>query len=279
MGMGQADATPDADSRRIVIHRAEDFESMRKAGRLAAETLDFVTPRVKAGVSTEELDRLCHDFIVDRGAVPAPLGYRGFPKSICTSVNHVVCHGIPSERKTLQDGDIVNIDVTVILDGWHGDTSRMFPIGKPGVKAQRLVEITHEAMMRGIEAVKPGATLGDIGQAIQSHAEAQRFSVVRDFCGHGLGRVFHAAPSVLHYGRAGQGTVLREGMFFTIEPMINAGRYEVKILEDGWTAVTRDKSLSAQFEHSLGVTATGYEIFTLSPKGWRQPPYEGAAAA
>jgi len=273
--MGQADATLDADSRRIVIHHAEDFESMRKAGRLAAETLDFVTPRVKAGVSTEELDRLCHDFIVEHGAVPAPLGYRGFPKSICTSVNHVVCHGIPSERKTLKDGDIVNIDVTVILDGWHGDTSRMFPIGKPGVKAHRLVEVTHEAMMRGIEAVKPGATLGDIGHAIQSHAEAQRFSVVRDFCGHGLGRVFHAAPSVLHYGRSGQGTVLREGMFFTIEPMINAGRYEVKILGDGWTAVTRDKSLSAQFEHSLGVTASGCEIFTLSPKGWHLPPYEG----
>jgi methionyl aminopeptidase len=274
--MGQADATLDADSRRIVIHDAEDFESMRKAGRLAAETLDFVAPRVTAGVSTEELDRLCHDFIVEHGAVPAPLGYRGFPKSICTSVNHVVCHGIPSERKTLQDGDIVNIDVTVILDGWHGDTSRMFPIGKPGVKAQRLVEVTHEAMMRGIETVKPGATLGDIGHAIQSHAEAQRFSVVRDFCGHGLGRVFHAAPSVLHYGRSGQGTVLREGMFFTIEPMINAGRYEVKILGDGWTAVTRDKSLSAQFEHSLGVTASGCEIFTLSPKGWHLPPYAGA---
>ncbi len=275
MGMGQADATPDADPRRIVIHDAEDFESMRKAGRLAAETLDFVTPRVTAGVSTEELDRLCHGFIVEHGAVPAPLNYRGFPKSICTSVNHVVCHGIPSERKVLQDGDIVNIDVTVILDGWHGDTSRMFPIGKPGVKAQRLVEVTYEAMMRGIEVVKPGATLGDIGHTIQSHAEAQRFSVVRDFCGHGLGRVFHAAPSVLHYGRAGQGTVLREGMFFTIEPMINAGRFEVKILGDGWTAVTRDKSLSAQFEHSLGVTASGYEIFTLSPKGWHLPPYEG----
>jgi methionyl aminopeptidase len=274
--MGQADATLEADSRRIVIHDAEDFEGMRKAGRLAAETLDFVTPRVKAGVSTEELDRLCHDFIVAHGAVPAPLNYRGFPKSICTSVNHVVCHGIPSERKTLTDGDIVNIDVTVILNGWHGDTSRMFPIGKPGVKAHRLVEVTHEAMMRGIEAVKPGATLGDIGHTIQSHAEAQRYSVVRDFCGHGLGRVFHAAPSVLHYGRSGQGTVLREGMFFTIEPMINAGRYEVKILGDGWTAVTRDKSLSAQFEHSLGVTASGYEIFTLSPKGWHLPPYEGA---
>ena len=273
MGMGPGAEPTDADSRRIVIHDAEDFESMRKAGRLAAETLDFVTPRVRAGVSTEELDRLCHDFIVEHGAVPAPLGYRGFPKSICTSVNHVVCHGIPSERKTLKDGDIVNIDVTVILNGWHGDTSRMFPIGKPGVKAQRLVEVTHEAMMRGIEAVKPGATLGDIGHTIQSHAEAQRFSVVRDFCGHGLGRVFHAAPSVLHYGRTGQGTVLREGMFFTIEPMINAGRYEVKILGDGWTAVTRDKSLSAQFEHSVGVTATGCEIFTASPAGRFHPTW------
>ncbi len=278
MGMDQAAKRSASDSQQIVIHGAEDFESMRKAGRLAAETLDFITPQVNAGVSTEALDRLCHDFIVDHGAVPAPLGYRGFPKSICTSVNHVVCHGIPSERKTLLDGDIINIDVTVILDGWHGDTSRMFPIGKPGVKAHRLVEVTHEAMMRGIEAVKPGTTLGDIGHAIQSHAEAQRFSVVRDFCGHGLGRVFHAAPSVLHYGRAGQGTVLREGMFFTIEPMINAGRFEVKILGDGWTAVTRDKSLSAQFEHSLGVTASGYEIFTLSPKGWHLPPYDGAEA-
>ncbi len=271
MGSGQP-----AESRRVVIHDADDFEGMRKAGRLAAETLDFISPYVRVGVTTEELDRLCHDFIVAHQAVPAPLNYRGFPKSICTSVNHVVCHGIPSERKTMNDGDILNIDVTVILDGWHGDTSRMFLIGRPGVKARRLVEVTHEAMMRGIEAVKPGATLGDIGSAIQAHAETHRFSVVRDFCGHGIGRVFHAAPSVLHYGQAGQGTALREGMFFTIEPMINAGRYEVKILDDGWTAVTRDKSLSAQFEHSLGVTATGYEIFTLSPKGWHLPPYEAA---
>ena len=278
LGMGE-EAAATADARRIVIHDAEDFEAMRRAGKLAAETLDFITPEVGIGVTTETLDRRCHDFIVEHGAVPAPLDYRGFPKSICTSVNHVVCHGIPTDRKVLRDGDTLNIDVTVILDGWHGDTSRMFCIGKPSVKARRLVEITFESMMRGIEAVKPGATLGDIGAAIQNHAEAHRFSVVRDFCGHGLGRVFHAAPSVLHCGRAGQGTVLREGMFFTIEPMINAGRYEVKILEDGWTAVTRDKSLSAQFEHSLGVTATGYEIFTLSPKGWRQPPYEGAAAA
>jgi methionyl aminopeptidase len=275
--MGEETAAA-AESRHIVTHGAEDFEAMRRAGKLAAETLDIITPEVGIGVTTEALDRLCHDFIVAHGAVPAPLDYRGFPKSICTSVNHVVCHGIPTDRKVLRDGDTLNIDVTVILDGWHGDTSRMFCIGKPSVKARRLVEITYESMMRGIEVVKPGATLGDIGAAIQNHAEAHRFSVVRDFCGHGLGRVFHAAPSVLHYGRAGQGTVLREGMFFTIEPMINAGRYEVKILEDGWTAVTRDKSLSAQFEHSLGVTATGYEIFTLSPKGWHQPPYEGAAA-
>jgi methionyl aminopeptidase len=268
------EAAAAGDSRRIVIHGAGEFESMRRAGKLGAETLDFITPEVGPGVTTERLDRLCHDFIVEHGAVPAPLGYRGFPKSICTSINHVVCHGIPNDRKVLRDGDIINIDVTVILDGWHGDTSRMFFVGKPGVRARRLVEITYESMMRGIDVVKPGATLGDIGAAIQDHAEAQRFSVVRDFCGHGLGRVFHAAPSILHYGRAGQGTALREGMFFTIEPMINAGRYEVKILDDAWTAVTRDRSLSAQFEHSIGVTATGYEIFTLSPKGWHQPPYE-----
>ncbi len=247
---------------------------MRRAGRLGAETLDYITPQVRPGVTTGHLDRLCHDFIVAHGAVPAPLNYRGFPKSICTSVNHVVCHGIPSEDKKLTGGDIINIDVTVILDGWHGDTSRMFLVGQPSVKARRLIEITYEAMMRGIKVVRPGATLGDIGHAIQSHAEAHRFSVVRDFCGHGLGRIFHTAPSVLHYGQPGQGLALREGMFFTVEPMINAGKFQVKLLKDGWTAVTRDRSLSAQFEHSIGVTATGYEIFTLSPKNWRQPPYE-----
>ncbi len=262
------------EERRITIHGPEDFEGMRRAGRLAAETLDFITPHVEPGVTTEELDRLCHGFILDRDAIPAPLNYKGFPKSICTSVNHVVCHGIPSERKRLSKGDAINIDVTVILDGWHGDTSRMFFVGQNSVKARKLVEVTYEAMMKGIAAVRPGATLGDIGAAIQGHAEAQRFSVVRDFCGHGLGRVFHTAPSVLHYGRPGTGVVLREGMFFTIEPMINAGRPDVKILDDGWTAVTRDKSLSAQFEHSVGVTADGCEIFTLSPKGWHQPPYE-----
>ena len=263
------------EERRIVIHGPDDFEGMRRAGHLAAETLDFITPAVEPGVTTEYLDRLCHDYIVEREAVPAPLNYRGFPKSICTSVNHVVCHGIPSDRKILAEGDVINIDVTVILDGWHGDTSRMFYVGKPKVKAQRLVEVTYEAMMRGIETVRPGATLGDVGHAIQSFAESHRFGVVRDFCGHGLGRVFHDAPSVLHYGRPGTGVVLREGMFFTVEPMINAGRPDVKILDDGWTAVTRDKSLSAQFEHSIGVTADGYEIFTRSPKGWTAPPYAG----
>lgn len=248
---------------------------MRAAGRLAAETLDFICPFVKPGVTTERLDKLCHDFIVDHGAVPAPLNYRGFPKSICTSINHVVCHGIPGER-ALRDGDIVNIDVTVILDGWYGDTSRMFPVGKAGVKARRLMEVTYHAMMRGIAAVRPGATVGDIGHAIQTYAEAQRCSVVRDFCGHGLGRVFHDAPNITHYGKAGDGPVLREGMFFTIEPMINLGTWQVKILSDGWTAVTRDRSLSAQFEHSIGVTADGHEIFTLSPRGWHFPPYDGA---
>ena len=274
MGQGQPAVDLQAEAHRIVIHNAEDFEGMRRAGRLAAETLDYITPFVQPGVTTAELDQLCHDYIVGHDAVPAPLGYRGFPKSICTSINHVVCHGIPNERKTLHNGDIMNIDVTVILDGWHGDTSRMFLVGQVGVKARRLVDATYEAMMRGIEAVRPGATLGDVGHAIQSYAEAKRFSVVRDFCGHGLGRIFHTAPSVLHYGRPGQGVVLQEGMFFTVEPMINAGRYDVKILEDGWTAVTRDRSLSAQFEHSVGVTAEGFEIFTLSPKGWRRPPYD-----
>jgi len=249
----------------ITIHGSEDFGGMRKAGKLAAQTLDFITPYVKVGVTTQELDQLCHKFILDHGAIPAPLGYRGYPKSICTSINHVVCHGIPGDKKLL-DGDILNIDVTVIVDGWHGDTSRMFAVGKVGVRAAKLIDTTYEAMMRGIEVVRPGATLGDIGYAIQSFAEKQGFSVVRDFCGHGLGKIFHSAPNVVHYGKPGQGLVLKEGMFFTIEPMINVGRYDVKVLSDGWTAVTRDKSLSAQFEHSIGVTANGYEIFTLSGK-------------
>jgi methionyl aminopeptidase len=257
----------------VKLHEPREFEGMRRAGRLAAETLDFITPHVAPGVTTGALDRLCHDFIVGRGAIPAPLGYRGFPKSICTSVNHVVCHGIPDERKVLVDGDILNIDITVVLDGWHGDTSRMFTVGDVGVKARKLIDVTYEAMMRGIAAVKPGGTLGDIGHAIQAYVEGHRFAVVEDFCGHGLGTVFHDAPSVLHYGRPGEDLELREGMFFTIEPMVNAGRKETKILADGWTAVTRDKSLSAQFEHSVGVTAEGCEIFTLSPRGFTKPPY------
>ena len=248
---------------------------MRRAGGLAAATLDFITPSVQVGVTTEELDRLCHNYILDHGATPAPLGYRGYPKSICTSINHVVCHGIPTDKKRLADGDIINIDVTVILDGWHGDTSRMFFVGKPKVKAKRLVDTTFEAMWRGIEAVKPGARLGDVGHAIQTYAEGKGFSVVRDFCGHGLGRIFHTAPSVLHYGVPGTGIELKPGMFFTIEPMINVGRSEVLILNDEWTAVTRDRTLSAQFEHSLAVTEDGYKIFTLSPKGLHRPPYDG----
>ena len=258
-------------SAQVKLHDAREFDGMRRAGRLAAETLDFIGPYVRPGVTTGELDRLCHDFIVERGAIPAPLGYRGFPKSICTSVNHVVCHGIPDERKILAAGDILNIDITVILDGWHGDTSRMFAVGDVGVRARKLIDVTYEAMMRGIQAVKPGATLGDIGHAIQAFVEANRFAVVEDFCGHGLGTVFHDAPSVLHYGRPGEDLELREGMFFTVEPMVNAGRKETKILADGWTAVTRDKSLSAQFEHSVGVTADGVEIFTLSQRNGEKP--------
>jgi methionyl aminopeptidase len=260
------------DARRITIHQPEDFAGMRAAGRLAAETLDMIQPYVRPGVSTGELDRLCDDFVNAHGAISAPLNYRGFPKSICTSINHVVCHGIPGERR-LVDGDIVNIDVTVILDGWHGDTSRMYVAGTASTRARNLMDVTYESMMRGVRAVRPGATLGDIGHAIQSYVEAHRFSVVRDFCGHGIGRNFHEAPNVLHFGRPGQGPVLKPGMFFTIEPMVNAGRYEVKVLDDGWTAVTRDRSLSAQFEHMLGVTEEGAEVFTFSPAGQHKPPY------
>ncbi len=261
-----------AEERRIKIHGPEDFESMRRAGRLAAQCLDFITPYVGPEVTTGELDRRCDEFTVSHGAISAPLNYRGFPKSICTSVNRVVCHGIPGDKR-LRKGDILNIDVTVILDGWHGDSSRMFFVGPVGVKARRLVDVTFEAMWRGIEVVRPGATVGDIGHAIQSFAESHRFSVVRDFCGHGLGRVFHDAPNIMHFGNPGEGPVLREGMFVTIEPMINGGRHEVKILDDGWTAVTRDRSLSAQFEHSVGVTADGHEVFTLSPAGLDRPPF------
>lgn len=263
----------------IEIHGEDSFEGMRKAGRLAAETLDMITPHVVPGVTTNELDQLCNRFTTKHGAIPAPLGYGGapgrepFPKSICTSINHVVCHGIPDDKK-LREGDIVNIDVTCILDGWHGDTSRMYMVGdKIPVKAQRLVDVTYDCLMAGIEVVKPGATLGDVGHAIQKLADENRFSVVTDFCGHGLGRVFHAPPSVVHTGNPGEGVVLEPGMIFTIEPMINAGKYQTKVLNDGWTAVTRDKSLSAQFEHSLAVTESGFEIFTLSPKGYTKPPY------
>ena len=263
----------DLDSHRIRIHGPEDFEGMRKAGRLAAATLDFITPYVQPGVTTGELDRLLEQYIRDHGGIPAPLGYRGFPRANCISVNHVVCHGIPGEKR-LMNGDILNIDVTPILDGWYGDSSRMYLCGDVGVKARKLVEVTYDALMIGINQVKPGATLGDVGHAIQTFAEGHRFSVVRDFCGHGLGRVFHEPPSVLHFGNPGTGVVLKEGMIFTIEPMINAGRYDVKILGDGWTAVTKDKSLSAQFEHSIGVTKDGCEIFTLSPAGYTKPPYE-----
>ncbi|MDG2243505.1 MAG: type I methionyl aminopeptidase [Rhodospirillaceae bacterium] len=258
----------------IILHGPEDFDAMRKSGRFAAEVLDFITPFVKPGVTTGELDKLCYDFHVEHYAVPGPLGYRGYPKSICTSINHVVCHGIPGDR-VLKDGDICNIDVSPILNDWFGDTSRMFYVGDVKIKARRLVEATYTAMMKGIEAVRPGATLGDVGHAIQTYAEDKRFSVVRDFCGHGIGQVFHTAPNVMHVGRPGAGMVLEQGMIFTIEPMINAGRYETKILEDGWTAVTRDKSLSAQFEHTIGVTADGFEIFTLSPEGHTCPPFEG----
>jgi len=243
---------------------------MRRAGQLAAACLDMIGPHVRPGVSTGALDRLCHDFMLDHGAIPATLGYRGYTKSSCTSINHVVCHGIPGP-KVLKDGDILNIDVTVIVDGWYGDTSRMYVAGEPARRAERLIQVTHDALMKGIEAVRPGATFGDIGHAIQAWVEANRMSVVRDFCGHGLGRVFHAPPNVLHYGRAGSGTVLEEGMFFTVEPMVNLGRPETKVLADDWTAVTRDKSLSAQFEHSVGVTANGVDIFTLSPAGLFHP--------
>ncbi len=267
-----AELYPDEDSR-IEIHGPADFAAMRRAGRLAAEVLDFITPYVKPGVTTGELDRLCHEFTLDHGARSAPLNYRGFPKATCISINHVVCHGIPGDRK-LMDGDIANIDITVILDAWYGDSSRTFLVGdRVSLKARRLVDVTYDSMMLGIAQIRPGIRLGAVGHAIQRFAEAERFSVVRDFCGHGIGRIFHTAPSVLHYGSPNDGPVLREGMFLTVEPMINAGRYEVKVLSDGWTAVTKDRSLSAQFEHTIGVTRDGCEIFTLSPAGFTKPPY------
>ena len=257
----------------IRIHDAADFLGMHKAGRLAAEILDALAPRVVPGVTTAELDRAIEDMVNDAGAVSATIGYKGYQHASCISVNHVVCHGIPGP-KVLKDGDVLNIDVTVIVEGWFGDTSRMYVAGKLPRKAERLIEVTHEALFEGIEAVRPGNTFGDIGHAIQSFVETHKMSVVRDFCGHGLGRVFHAPPNVLHYGRPGTGPQLEEGMFFTIEPMVNLGRPETKVLADDWTAVTRDKSLSAQFEHSIGVTSDGCEIFTLSPGGLFHPTYK-----
>jgi len=257
----------------IKLHGPAAYEGMRKAGRLAAEILDALVPLVRPGVTTAALDDVVRQMTLDGGAVPATLGYRGYTHSCCISINHVVCHGIPSETRVLRDGDIVNIDVTPLLDGWHGDTSRMYLVGDVPLKAKRLVDVTYECLMIGIEQVKPGARLGDIGAAIQAHAERQRYGVVREFCGHGLGRLFHDAPEVIHAAHKGTGPELRAGMFFTIEPMINLGKAGVKLLDDGWTAVTRDRSLSAQFEHSIGVTETGCEIFTLSPAGLHQPPY------
>jgi methionyl aminopeptidase len=254
----------------IKVHGPGGFEGMRKAGRLAGACLDMLTEHVKPGVVTDDLDRLAREFILDHGALPACLYYRGYAKTLCISPNHVVCHGIPGPR-TLRDGEIANIDVTVIVDGWHGDTSRMYLLGDVAPRARRLVEVTYEGFERGLAAVKPGAHFGDIGHAIQSYVESQRCSVVRDFCGHGVGQVFHDAPNVLHFGRKGEGARLEPGMIFTIEPMVNLGKHQVKLLADGWTAVTRDKSLSAQCEHSIGVTETGAEVFTASPKGLFRP--------
>ncbi|NJC32687.1 methionyl aminopeptidase [Sphingomonas jejuensis] len=254
----------------IKLHGPEAFAGMRRAGRLAAEALDAVAALAVPGATTESLDTVIRETMLKGGGVPATLGYRGYTHSSCISINHVVCHGIPSDR-TLKDGDIVNIDATAILDGWHGDSSRMYLVGDVSVKARRLVDTTWEAMMLGIEAAKPGARMGDVAHAIQSHAESRRYSVVRDFCGHGLGRLFHDAPEVVHAGRPGTGPELRPGMFFTIEPMVNIGKPDVKVLDDGWTAVTRDRQLSAQFEHSIGITEDGCEIFTLSPAGLDRP--------
>jgi methionyl aminopeptidase len=272
--MDKMNITYQYDEQGILLYDEVAFEGMRKAGELAAKTLDYITDFIQPNVTTEKLDQLCHQFIVEHNAVPAPLNYKGYPKSICTSINHVVCHGIPSDRKLLA-GDILNIDVTVILDGWYGDTSRMYYAGAPTIKGKRLVEATYEAMMKGIEAVKPGVQLSQVGQAIEKHATSYNFSVVRDFCGHGIGRTFHAPPNVLHYyAPQEEDILLKPGMLFTIEPMINSGDYPTRILADGWTAITKDRSLSAQFEHTIGVTEQGYEIFTLSPKGYTLPPYK-----
>jgi methionyl aminopeptidase len=274
MSYVDAALAPQRKTGQIKLHGPGAFEGMRKAGRLVAECLDMLAGEVKPGASTERVDQLVRDFAFDHGAMPATLMYRGYRKSTCTSLNHVVCHGIPGD-KPMKEGDIVNIDVTLILEGWHGDSSRMYAVGEIPRRAERLIEVTYEAMMRGIAAIRPGGTTGDIGAAIQTFVEAQHMSVVRDFCGHGLGRLFHDEPNIVHVGRPGEGIVLRPGMFFTVEPMINLGRPHVKVLSDGWTAVTRDRSLSAQFEHTIGVTKTGVEIFTTSPKQLDKPPYRG----
>jgi len=263
---------PQRNTGQIKLHGPEAFAAMARAGKLAAEALDMLAPFVVPGVTTKRLDDLAYEFAMDHEAYPATLFYQGFRGSICTSINHVVCHGIPGD-KVLKDGDIVNIDITLVVDGWHGDTSRMYPVGCINRKAERLIEVTYAALMKGLAVIKPGAFTGDIGAAIQAYAEAERTSVVRDFCGHGLGRLFHDVPNILHYGRKGEGVELRQGMLFTVEPMLNTGKSQVKVLSDGWTAVTRDKSLSAQFEHTVGVSATGCDIFTISPKSLHQPPY------
>jgi len=277
-GMNQYQTVADSDTDTVLrdgtikLHGPAAFAGMRAAGRLAAQTLDALVPLVRPGVTTRELDDVVRQMTLDGGAVPATLGYRGYTHSCCISTNHVVCHGIPSER-TLKDGDIVNIDVTPLLDGWHGDSSRMYLVGDVPLKARRLVEVTYECLMIGIAQARPGARLGDIGAAIQRHAESHRYGVVREFCGHCVGRLFHDAPEVVHAGIAGTGPVLKPGMMFTIEPMINLGKAPVRMLDDGWTAITRDRSLSAQFEHSIGITESGCEIFTESPLGLHKPPY------
>ncbi len=272
MSYVDAALAPARKTGQIKLYGSDGFAGMRKAGRLVAECLDALTDEVKPGVSTAHIDRLVFEFAMDHGARPATLMYRGYTKSTCTSINHVVCHGIPND-KPLKVGDIINIDVTLILDGWHGDSSRMFGVGEIPRRAERLIAVTYEAMMRGIAVIRPGGSTGDIGAAIQAYVEPQHMSVVRDFCGHGLGRLFHDEPNIVHVGRPGEGIELKPGMLFTVEPMINLGRPHVKVLSDGWTAVTRDRSLSAQFEHTVGVTASGVEIFTLSPKGLDKPKY------
>jgi methionyl aminopeptidase len=270
MNYVDAALAPNRNTGHVKLYGPEAFEGMRRAGKVAAECLDMLAAEVREGVSTARIDDLARDFVLDHGALPACLFYRGYRHTVCTSINHVVCHGIPGSR-TLRDGDVMNVDVTVIVDGWHGDTSRMYAVGETKRKARRLMDVTYEAMMIGIKAAKPGATLGDMGAAMQDYVEKQRCSVVRDFCGHGLGQVFHDAPNILHFGKRGEGMKLKAGMLFTVEPMVNLGAPHVKVLNDGWTAVTKDKQLSAQFEHSMGVTETGAEIFTASRAGLDRP--------